>query len=398
MANMSTVASMLAQSGANVGSQIGSPIASFGQGLGGMLTARKEKQREQAAAQEAQALLQKYANNPAQLNALGQKYATEGNDALSKVFLDAAKSAVAAQEKRTTAISGRGKGELIALANNPEFDFTDQKQQKGYFALADSMEVPREEAAKIALDARKERAGGKVTSSRSGNQWRDEDGNVYEASIVRTSQGEKTNLIPISPSAPAAPVGKLTRVGGAYGISAAEDTAKTVEEAGESKTAENWADLQSAAVDSLPRIERSLVDTNRSLELLTEINTGGWSTAVVRSIQDVFGVTPQNEAEFNLLAGQTVLDNLANFTGAISEGERMYLERLYQDLEKSGGANRAILLQMQRTFKDALKDAKLRANSASEKEYLRKRGSLETEETPKKQNKKISFSELKSGG
>jgi len=92
MANMSTVASMLAQSGANVGSQIGSPIASFGQGLGGMLTARKEKQREQAAAQEAQALLQKYANNPAQLNALGQKYATEGNDALSKVFLDAAKA------------------------------------------------------------------------------------------------------------------------------------------------------------------------------------------------------------------------------------------------------------------------------------------------------------------
>ena len=92
MANMSTVASMLAQSGANIGSQIGSPIASFGQGLGGMLTARKEKQREQAAAQEAQNLLKQYANDPAQLNALGQKYATEGNDALSKVFLDAAKA------------------------------------------------------------------------------------------------------------------------------------------------------------------------------------------------------------------------------------------------------------------------------------------------------------------
>lgn len=92
MANMSTVASMLAQSGSNIGSQIGSPITSFGQGLGGMLTARKEKQREQAAAQEAQNLLKQYANDPAQLNALGQKYATEGNDALSKVFLDAAKA------------------------------------------------------------------------------------------------------------------------------------------------------------------------------------------------------------------------------------------------------------------------------------------------------------------
>jgi len=260
------------------------------------------------------------------------------------------------------------------------------------------MEVPREEAAKIALDARKERAGGKVTSSRSGNQWRDEGGNVYEASIVRTAQGEKSNLVPISPNAPATPVGKLTRVGGAYGISAAEDTSKTVTEAGASKTAENWADLKSAAVDSLSRIERSIVDADRSLELLTEINTGGWGPAVVRSIQDTLGVTPENEGEFNLLAGQTVLDNLASFPGAISEGERMYLERLYQDLKKSGGANRAILLQMQRTFKASLADAQLRANSASEEEYLRKRGSLETNDTPKKQNKKVPFSELKSGG
>ncbi len=97
MANMSGIASMLAQSGANIGQQIGAPISAFGQGLGGMLTARKEKQREEAAAQEAQALLQKYANNPAQLNAIGQKYATEGNDALSKLFLDAAKMATQKQ-------------------------------------------------------------------------------------------------------------------------------------------------------------------------------------------------------------------------------------------------------------------------------------------------------------
>lgn len=90
---MTGIASMLAQGGAQIGQQIGAPIAAFGQGLGGMLTARKEKQREDAAAQEAQNMLQRYANDPAQLNAMGQKYATEGNDALSKVFFDAAKIA-----------------------------------------------------------------------------------------------------------------------------------------------------------------------------------------------------------------------------------------------------------------------------------------------------------------
>jgi len=74
----------------------------------------------------------------------------------------------------------------------------------------------------------------------------------------------------------------------------------------------------------------------------------------------------------------------------------MYLERLYQDLKKSGGANRAILLQMQETFKASLADAQLRANSASEEEYLRKRGSLEVEAPAT--NRKVSFKELKTGG
>lgn len=398
MAQYPNIGGMLTSAGARQGQQLGGAFTGLTQNLMKPVDSMIARKRQEGAAKEVQDFLAANKDDPAALNAEAARYASMGNDAVAKVFTEAAKRAVDAKAEAVGKVQGRGKGELIALANNPEFDFTDQKQQTGYFALADSMKVPREEAAKIALDARKERAGGRVTSSRSGNQWRDEAGNVYEASIVRTDTGEESNLVPINPKAPAAPVGKLTRVGGAYGISADEDTAKTVVEAGSSQTAENWANLKSAAVDSLNSIERTLVDTDRSLELLTEINTGGWSTEVVRSIQETLGVTPENESEFNLLAGKTVLDNLANFTGAISEGERMYLERLYQDLKKSGGANRAILLQMQRTFKDSLADAKLRANSASEEEYLRKRGSLETEEPPKKQNKNVPFSALKSGG
>jgi hypothetical protein len=259
------------------------------------------------------------------------------------------------------------------------------------------MKVPREEAAKIALDAKKNREGGNVTSSRSGGQYRDTDGNIYEASIVRSSSGEQVRYLPISSGAPKSPVGKLTPIGGAYSETADERTTRGVTEAGAEKTAENWADLKSAAVDSLPRIERSIAKTDTSLALLELIKTGGWSTAAVRQVQDVFGVTPENEAQFNLLAGQAVLDGLVNFKGAISEGERMYLERLYQDLKKSGGANRAILRQMQETFKASLADAQLRANSDSEEEYLRKRGSLESEVAAPK-NPVVPFSSLQTGG
>lgn len=94
------IGGMLARSGQAQGQQIASGFEQFGTGLGSMLTgigtglaSRRERKEQEAAAQEAQALLQQYANDPAQLNALGQKYATEGNDALSKLFLDAAKTA-----------------------------------------------------------------------------------------------------------------------------------------------------------------------------------------------------------------------------------------------------------------------------------------------------------------
>lgn len=98
------IGGMLARSGQAQGQQIASGFQQFGTGLGSMLTgigtglaSRRERKEQEAAAQEAQALLKQYANDPAQLNALGQKYATEGNDALSKLFLDAAKTATKRQ-------------------------------------------------------------------------------------------------------------------------------------------------------------------------------------------------------------------------------------------------------------------------------------------------------------
>jgi len=101
------VGGMLAQAGQTIGQQIGAPIREIGTGIGGMLAGRQQKQREQEAAKESQRLLQQYANDPAQLNALGQKYATEGNDALSKVFFEAAKQATA---KRTAQVGALEQG------------------------------------------------------------------------------------------------------------------------------------------------------------------------------------------------------------------------------------------------------------------------------------------------
>ena len=97
MAYSDSVGGMLAQAGQNIGQSIGQPISSIGSGLGGMLAASQQRRKEATAAEEAKKLLQQYANNPSQLNAIGQKYSIDGNDELAKLFFDAAKSATRKQ-------------------------------------------------------------------------------------------------------------------------------------------------------------------------------------------------------------------------------------------------------------------------------------------------------------
>ena len=109
---------VLASAGINIGQQIGRATEQLGQNVGGMLTDVGRGFSERRSAREAQELLQRYANDPAQLNAMGQKYATEGNDALSKVFFDAAKQATTTQTGNilSTAIGATDPAVLIEQA------------------------------------------------------------------------------------------------------------------------------------------------------------------------------------------------------------------------------------------------------------------------------------------
>lgn len=273
MANMTGIASMLAQGGAQIGQQIGAPIADFGQGLGGMLTARKEKQREDAAAQEAQNMLQRYASDPAQLNAMGQKYATEGNDALSKVFFDAAKSAVAKQKEATTATQGRGKGELMALANDPSFNINDQRQRAEFLEMADDYSVSRGDAMQIALDARKAaREGGssfrqEVFNPVSGtmesvNFLLNAEGSVVGRQVLGVSKGPEKPTITVKEKdgifytfEDGAPVGEYETRG------AAEAAAKE----------------QNKANDVILKAQRVQLSISDAIDMIdTKENVGGW--------------------------------------------------------------------------------------------------------------------------
>jgi hypothetical protein len=360
------------------------------------IDARTERTRKAEKAEEVQKLLQQNANNPEQLNALGQKHQSEGNNDIAKMFFDAAKASVAKTAEKNKATGSRGKGELMALANNPKFDVTDQKMQGGYFGMADAFGVSREDAMQIAIDAKKGRDGtGKVSSSRGADEWIDSKDNYYTLSVVRTDQGEKKNWIPVTPGAPPQPVGKVTPVGGAYKETAAGKAGRDITTAGGETEAQEYAKLRIEAVDSLPAIEKTILSTEQSLEIIETIRTGGWSTAVVRSAQEFLGETPQSEAEFTLLAGEQILEGLDAFTGAISEGERQFIAELYQELKKSPEANKGILKIMADRAYRALRDAETRANSGTFEEYMDNRQSYDAPLTPT--NKRVNFGDLQRG-
>jgi len=148
------VGGMLAQAGQTIGQQIGAPIREIGTGIGGMLAGRQQKQREQEAAKEAQRLLQQYANDYAQLNAIGQKYATEDNDALAKVFFDAAKQATTAQAEKKTALQEKGELALFNMARmmqaSPDEDISrNNRKRQNYLEIAKGYGVSAKRALEI---------------------------------------------------------------------------------------------------------------------------------------------------------------------------------------------------------------------------------------------------------
>jgi hypothetical protein len=95
-------ASLFTSAGSNIGANIGGGLSKLGTGIGGMLQSRADAKNKEAMQAEVQKELQQYANDPAQLNAMGQKYQSMGKPDVAKAFYEAAKQATT---KRTAQVS-----------------------------------------------------------------------------------------------------------------------------------------------------------------------------------------------------------------------------------------------------------------------------------------------------
>lgn len=129
----------------------------LGQAPGVMALQEQRKER----GQEVQQLLQQYANDPTKLNAIGQKYASEGNNDMAKLFFDAAKETKAASSE---------KGELALfnmarmMQSSPDEDISrNNKKREAYLEIAKGYGVSTKRALEILEGSvEKEKEGSKA--------------------------------------------------------------------------------------------------------------------------------------------------------------------------------------------------------------------------------------------
>ena len=395
------IGGMLARSGQSIGQRISQGVENFGEGIGGLITGvgtgvveNIDRRAKEKTAQEVQQLLQQNAKNPAQLNSLGQKYASEGKNDMAKLFFDAAKTA-------TGKVEGRGKGELMALANNPKFNVFDQKQQSGYLGMAEAFDVSREEAMEIALKAVEAREG----------KTGDDDYRKSDEVIIRDSKGNKftqysiqdinnpaatpvIKYVPIG-DAPDKPVGDVTIISQRTGAGAFDKPGI----AGDVRAEQEFADLKVEATAQLPELMSQSRILDDAVAALETMESQGLPEVVVNTIRSEFGVQDPDIAEYEMLVGELMFSRLKPlFGGVISEGEREAIVGLYNDMKRGGPANRRILMQLQKKVKETIVKANLMRRADSFDDYNMSLDRMYPTEEEKTEQNVVDYNDLPTQG
>lgn len=269
---MAQIGGMLAQTGANIGTQLGQAGQQFGRDIGGMLSRVGAGMRERRSEREIQEFLQANQNDVDALEAKAQELLVR-RDPMASVVQQAAKAAATRRQQKQTEATGRGTGELLALASDPAFDINNPTQRSGYLGMADSFGISRGEAMKLALEQKNQRSAGgssfrqEIFDPTSGtmkqvNFLTDNSGRVVGQQILGASSGpEKADI-------------SIQKEGGVFyvfenGVKVAEyESREAASQAAKERNKANEAILKAQ------RVKLSIADAISMIE--NNQNVGGW--------------------------------------------------------------------------------------------------------------------------
>lgn len=128
-------------------------------------------------------------------------------------------------------------------------------------------------------------------------------------------------------------------------------------EAGATATGKTQAERDQGFIDAGISAAEQIPTINRALDLLDQVETGGWAGAA-KSVSDFLGTTSEDTGELNSLLGRAIVGSLrSTFGGNPTEGERAALAKIEASIGQGKGVNKALL-------KNALVLAKVRINRA----------------------------------
>ena len=202
------------------------------------------------------------------------------------------------------------------------------------------------------LEERTTRAGEiKAISSNAGSPfqfgssktYKDSAGNLFLGTQRRDpDSGEvQTKLSPVG-NAPSEPDGDIEEVG-AYGETSSEALKREVSTAEQESSALKFIERKDVARDDLRSAGESLLKSNKMLNILDTISTGGFAAVGAAAVTDALGVTPASVGEFENLAKQQMVAMLGVFGSNPTEGERKAASELVASINKTEGINRKII-------------------------------------------------------
>lgn len=403
---------MLAETGLNVGQLIGGGFADLGAGIGagvgGMMTRRRERQGAQNAQQQFQQIVDAYQTDPAGMMRQAQKAKMDPDKNIQQMgdmLMEEAKRLTASQtkakEKKVADTTGRGEGELMALANDPEFNLNDPKMRSGFIGMADSFGVSRKKAMEIALKAREDTEKGQSDGDyRKSDEViiRDSKGNKFsQYSIQDISDPTSTPVIKYVPigDGPDKPVGDTTIISIRTGAGAFDKPGI----AGEVRTEQQFADLKVDATAQLPELMSQSRILDDAVAALDTMESQGLPEVVVNTIRKEFGVQDPDIAEYEMLVGELMFSRLKPlFGGVISEGEREAIMGLYNNMKRGNPANKRILMQLQEKVKETIVKSNLIRRAGSFDDYNMSLDRMYPTEEEKTEQNVVDYSALPTQG
>lgn len=177
---------------------------------------------------------------------------------------------------------------------------------------------------------------------------KDSQGNIYKVTTKRTAGGYETVYTPISPNAPAKPVGQVEIIG-AYGETSSERLGRDVGTAGEREDAKLWSEMRGAAVEKFAEARSAITTINEALTLASKVATGGKVQEIAREMERLTGTMPADKAELIYLLNENILKQLKPTFGAqftAKEGE--WLARI---MPNENDSNEALVRKLERIRK-----------------------------------------------